>query len=289
MVRQELDRTEEVVTTDQREVTLKAETGGARVVQLRMGRPGPSLFMVPGTGGRVEGFAPLAMLLETSMPVYAIEARGIDGVTEPDSNIDQVVDHYLSRIATVQAEGPYFLLGHSYGGMVAFELAQRLLTTNRRVACLIFLDTVMPKRHWPRRVYLSELGKRLYGHVIRFKNSSVKSNFNYYSRRVRLRMRGLHNIPADMKIGRDSARMLLANEMVQREWEPRFYPDKLTLFWSSDMQGLAHVWDNRAQELEIHSALGAHISLIEHPNVASLAADISECLARASRAMLQPS
>jgi thioesterase domain-containing protein len=288
MVCQELDRTGKVVAAGQREATFKVEAGAARVVQLRGGCPGPSLIMVPGTGGRVEGFAPLATLLETSMSVFAIEARGLDGATEPDSDIEHLVDHYLSRIATVQADGPYFLLGHSYGGMVAFEMAQRLLAMNERIACLIFLDTVMPKRYWPRRIYLNELGRRLCGHLIRLKGSSLQSNFNYYFRRVRLRIRGLHNIPADMKIGHDSARMLLANEMVQRKWDPGFYPDKLTLFWSTDMQGLARVWDNRARELEIHSALGGHTNLIEHPNVRSLAADISECLARASRTMLQP-
>ena len=36
-----------------------------------------------------------------------------------------------------QPNGPYFLLGHSFGGMVVFETAQRLLAMGERIACLI--------------------------------------------------------------------------------------------------------------------------------------------------------
>ena len=79
------------------------------------------------------------------MPVYAIEARGVDNSSEADSDIDEMIEHYLDRIATVQREGPYFFLGHSFGGMAAFEMAQRLIAANEKVACLIVLDTLPPR------------------------------------------------------------------------------------------------------------------------------------------------
>ena len=48
----------------------------ARMIELRPGPPGPCIFLVPGLGGRVEGFSELATLLDTEMPLFAIEARG---------------------------------------------------------------------------------------------------------------------------------------------------------------------------------------------------------------------
>jgi hypothetical protein len=48
----------------------------ARMIELKPGRPGPCIFLVPGLGGRVEGFSELATLLDTEMPLFAIEARG---------------------------------------------------------------------------------------------------------------------------------------------------------------------------------------------------------------------
>jgi thioesterase domain-containing protein len=258
-------------------------TGNARVVQMKVGRPGPCLFLVPGTGGRVEGFENFATLLHTPMPVFAIEARGVDGSGEPDSNIEQLVSHYLSRVRALQATGPYFLLGHSFGGMVAFEMAQRLIEAKESVGCLILLDTVIPKRFWPLKFLLANLGTRVHGHFMRIMTISIRQSLTYYSRRILLRVYGLHQIPQHLKIGPDSARMLIANEMLGKKWDPKFYPDELTLFCSYDMKMLASIWRVRVRHLEFHSAAGGHLSLIEAPNVVSLANDVSACLIRAQQ------
>src|SRR5450631_4608648 len=117
-------------------VVSRSEKGGVRIVQLKPGQHGPCVFFVPGTGGRVEGFANLALLLQTPMPVYAIEARGVDASSEPDDDIGELVDHYSQQMKKLQPIGPYFLLGHSFGGMVVYEMAQRLIETGTQVACL---------------------------------------------------------------------------------------------------------------------------------------------------------
>ena len=44
------------------------------MVELKSGEPGPSLFLVPGLGGRVDGFEMFGALLETPMPVIAMAA-----------------------------------------------------------------------------------------------------------------------------------------------------------------------------------------------------------------------
>ena len=44
------------------EAAMNRELGNARVVKLKSGRPGPCLFLVPGIGGRIEGFGNLAEL-----------------------------------------------------------------------------------------------------------------------------------------------------------------------------------------------------------------------------------
>src|ERR1700722_6756976 len=76
------------------------------------------------------------------MPVFAIEAGGVDGNGEPDNDIETLAQHYIGRIWSLQPNGPYFLLGHSFGRMVVSEMAQRLLAIGERIACLILLDTL---------------------------------------------------------------------------------------------------------------------------------------------------
>jgi len=255
--------------------------GDARIVQLKSGHPGPCFFLVPGTGGRIEGFATLAALLQTSMPVFAIEARGVSGSSEPDNNIDELVNHYIQRIRDIQPQGPYFLLGHSFGGMVVFEIAQNLMAHKEHVACLILLDTVTPKKDWPLSFYMANIWTRVRSHFQRISHNTLRNSVTYYSRRLILRRYGLHGIPTDLKMGTDVARMLLANEMLGKKWKPKFYPGKMTLFCAPETKRLASVWSNRVAELDNHFSAGGHVNLIEQPYVSSLAADISTCLRHA--------
>jgi thioesterase domain-containing protein len=259
----------------------RSEKGTVRIVPLKPGQHGPCVFFVPGTGGRVEGFANLAMLLQTPMPVYAIEARGVETSSKPDDDIGELVDHYLRQMKKLQPIGPYFLLGHSFGGMVVYELAQRLIETGASVACLILLDTFTPKKYWPTSFRVAHQWTRIRGHIARVTSIPFKDSVAYYSRRLISRWYGLHQIPEDLRFGRDAARMLLANEMLLKTWRPDFYAGKLTVFSSSDTKDLSSIWRHLVGELDHRQAAGGHINLVEPPFVTSLARDISLCLATA--------
>jgi thioesterase domain-containing protein len=257
--------------------------GNARIVPLKLGRPGPCLFLVPGTGGQTDGFANLAASLHIDMPVFAIEARGIDESSDPDTSVQEMARHYLTRVKTVQAAGPFFLGGHSFGGLVALEMALCLIEAKERVGCLILLDCVVPTRCWPLRFYLSNLIRvRARRHIIRISTHPVTENLKYYFRRLLFRMYG-SRMPGDLKIGNNVARVMIGSEIARKRYNPSFYPDKLTLFCSSEWEseGYERLWHNRVRELEVHSAAGNHMSIIYPPNVSSLAAEISVCLMKA--------
>jgi thioesterase domain-containing protein len=55
---------------------------------------------------------------------------------------------YAAQIRTVQPTGPYHLLGWSFGGIVAHEIAVQLQTAGQRVGCVIILDAY-PSRAQP--------------------------------------------------------------------------------------------------------------------------------------------
>ena len=48
--------------------------------------------------------------------------------------------HYIEALQTVQPQGPYQLGSHSFGGLVAFEMAQQLQKQGHEVALLAILD-----------------------------------------------------------------------------------------------------------------------------------------------------
>ncbi|MET9230144.1 amino acid adenylation domain-containing protein [Lentzea sp. NPDC003310] len=71
-------------------------------------------------------------------PVHALQSRAL---TEPwTGTMDEMVKDYVAEIRAVQPEGPYHLLGWSFGGQVAHAIATRLQAENAEVAFLALLD-----------------------------------------------------------------------------------------------------------------------------------------------------
>ena len=108
------------------------------------------LFAVPGLGGEVVVFDPLARLLGSDQPFYGLQPRGLDGRQPPFTRVEEMAEHYLAEVRAVQPRGPYFLMGVCMGGLVAFEIAQRLQAAGEQVAFLALLDVRPPARP-PRR------------------------------------------------------------------------------------------------------------------------------------------
>ena len=61
----------------------------------------------------------------------------------PTTRLEDTAAGYLLEMR-IQPSGPYFLAGHSYGGMLAFEIAQQLTKSGQAVAFLGLLDTFAP-------------------------------------------------------------------------------------------------------------------------------------------------
>jgi len=82
----------------------------------------------------------LARVLGAEQPFYVLHPHGLDGRPVPAS-IEALASEHLATVRTVQPHGPYLLGGHCNGGLIAFEMAQRLTAQGERVEFLALLDT----------------------------------------------------------------------------------------------------------------------------------------------------
>ncbi len=111
----------------------------------------PPLFCVPGSGGNVLYFQALATALGADQPLYGLQPRGLDGITEPFADFRELALEQVEAIKAVQPRGPYFIAGHSVGGCVALENARVLEEGDDQVGLLIMLDFPAPiggERSW---------------------------------------------------------------------------------------------------------------------------------------------
>jgi thioesterase domain-containing protein len=116
---------------------------------------GPPLFCIAGGGGYAFNFLSLAQALDPRQPVYALHAHGLESRARADWTVAGHARRHLATIRRIQSTGPYFLLGFSFGGLVAYEMAQQLLADGADVAQLAIIDTPLPAlefaRHGRRR------------------------------------------------------------------------------------------------------------------------------------------
>uniref|UniRef100_A0AAU3H0S3 Non-ribosomal peptide synthase/polyketide synthase n=1 Tax=Streptomyces sp. NBC_01401 TaxID=2903854 RepID=A0AAU3H0S3_9ACTN len=122
----------------------------------REGRQGTTDVLVPmrASGGRPPLFCAhtvlglgweygwLADAAPREQPLYALRPRGMDtGAEELPESLARMAADYVTQIRAVQPEGPYHLLGWSFGGNVVQEMAAQLQDEGEEVAALILLDS----------------------------------------------------------------------------------------------------------------------------------------------------
>jgi aspartate racemase len=111
------------------------------LVPIQPGGSRPPFFCVHGVGGNVVGFRELARLMSPQYPFYGFQAQGLDGTRSPFAQIEDMAAHYIREMRGVQPEGPFFLGGYSFGGLVAYEMARQLYEGGEEVGLLALLDT----------------------------------------------------------------------------------------------------------------------------------------------------
>jgi len=89
-------------------------------------------------------YYPLASHLGKDQPVYALQARGLDGNIVKGQTLQEIASAYLSEIQTLQPEGPYVLGGFCFGGLVALEAAQQLQAAGQKVSLVVMIQTTHP-------------------------------------------------------------------------------------------------------------------------------------------------
>lgn len=100
----------------------------------------PPLFCIHPYGGHVVGYYPLAHLFGPEQSVYGIESQGLDNDAPPYTDLVAMAANYVEIIREIQPQGPYYLLGHSMGGNIAWEMACQLQLQGQTVGLLALFD-----------------------------------------------------------------------------------------------------------------------------------------------------
>ncbi len=248
----------------------------------------PPLFLCEGMGI----YYPLIRRLGLEQPVYSL----VTEIAQDYPRVEDLAASYVAEVRTIQPAGPYFLGGLSFGGIVAYEMAQQLLASGQEIALLVLFDTPTP---WASRI--KPLPRRLAGHLgnlLRFGPQYVRKKLahrvRHFQQNLRRRLPAREE-PASQILGdEDRLRQLLGGTAAR--YDLRDYPGRITLVSLAHRDGsgdslfdpaLVDIdpqlgWGRiAAGGVEVHEVPGEHVSMFREPHVAFVAEKLAACLEKA--------
>lgn len=252
-------------------------TGISPVVSLRPRGSGNPLFMIPGMFGDIMELRALTNYIASDRPLYGFRARGLSPGETPHTSVEDMARDYLQHLRALQPSGPYSLLGYSFGGLVAFEMACMLSDANENVEFLGLIDTDVHDRclNWPDRLLFLAMRPLRYARIIA--REPIVQIPDLFRRYVRTRTFGaLSRQRNDDVISPLLRRVAQLNRRALSAYRPRPYGGPMTVFRASER------WPRFCDPLpvwkRIHTGAfsvceiqGGHTDLVQEPHVSSLA------------------
>ena len=257
-----------------------ARSGGSPLVLLKPGVEDPPLFILHGLGGLVGELSPLGRSIPGRHPVYAVEARGLDGAEDPFDTVEDMARHYLSAMRERQPHGPYLLVGYSFGGLVALEIAQLLMQAGELPALVVCLDTYIHPQYWPLATRLGVRRRRVANRLSTLARLPLSEIAAYIGRRATRgsvagrsgsadRGRGdapSRWFPVDPALPMQVQRVHRSSLAALARHRPRYYPGTVVFFNPrlnlNYPRNPTRMWRSLAEVFEVEEVAGDHRTMV---------------------------
>ena len=260
----------------------------------------PPLFMIHPLGGEVLCYRNLSIHLGLEQPMYGLQPQEIDKNQPPLVRVEDMASQYLQEMQTIQPQGPYFLGGYSFGGIVAYEIAQQLRSQGQEVAFLALLDTCRPG-YRQRLSFLQRISLHI-NYIVQRGPKYFYKKARGWSKQAKYQIEKVYKsyfqnfsqiIKTISKPSKTNKYLDISNTNTQalNNYVFQPYSGKATLLRTRDenrTESIGVKYDPQfgwgeiiTGELDIKYIPGSHLSLLDEPNVKLLAKQIKICIEKA--------
>jgi thioesterase domain-containing protein len=268
------------------------------LVPIRSEGTKPPFFFMHHLDGGVLDYRELANRLDTDHSIYGIQTKIHEGVPLDYINIKEAAKYYSEVIKSVAGNGPYLLGGHSFGGIVAIEVARQLLSQGEGAALVAVIDTRAPGTHLlPKRkikmYYLRVYWERIKFHTARLFSMKGIKRWRYFLLksnvvlgRMKKKWKRLYKRLKKPKSARTTYHQddfKITKLLSESGFISDGYPGKVTLFKASISlpiyEQADYGWGKYAHGgVEVHEVRGEHGNLLKEPYAIELAEKLNQCI-----------
>ena len=255
----------------------------------------PAVLLIPGLDGMVSQVSRLARSMAYEGQIFGLEARGVDGQSNPLESVEELARYHYDAVRRRRPAGPYIIIGYSFGGVVALELAHDFREAGEAISLLAVIDGYPSRRCWPPGARFGIEMRKLWRDlksILRLLASLVVGGRGGGLSRSMARVRGHAGQRTDIGFYPDPElpeaiqKVFFASDRALSKYRPRRFPGPI-LFYSSQRPGIlprypGPVWSPLGEELLTDSVTGDHLSIFE-AGLPELAAKLSLRLAEAVR------
>lgn len=249
------------------------------IVTLRPGVDDLPVFFIHPIDGNVLCYKALSEKLVIKGPIYGIQACSNHAL----KSVEELAKYYLALILKVQTDGPYRIVGASFGGLIAFEVSKLLESSNRKVALLGMIDIPRPGLLTPRssneEVNMVETMLELLSNKQAFGVEQLSLQEKTALLAEGLRLGGL-----SLSQQREMYQLVKKHWTAAQAYNPKPYRGQILFYEARDkcsrMKDISFgsSWKDLCHKIEIHMIPGDHYSILTQPHVSQLADLLSEAL-----------
>ena len=265
------------------------------LVLLKSGHTKPPLFCIHALGGTLFGYYDLVRRLGEDRPIYGLQSQGIDGTQPPLERVEDMASYFIQSIQTIQPHGPYCLLGYSFGGLVAFEIARQLAALGERVEFLGLVDIrspivskdTMSVKRWL-MFQISKLQKLPSKERVRYLIEKVTHRVSIKTRSYAEEYKNMmaKKLSAFEMFRPELLNILESNLQAATNYSPQVYQGRATLFWCEYQSLYIEKYPDLGWGKFIDGGVdtvfvsGEHLSLLAEPHVQGFAQSLKLVLDR---------
>jgi len=210
------------------------------------------LFIIHGDNGNYiisEHFGP-------DQPVFGFFHPGSEGEEIGFKSVNYMARVYLERLRLVYPEGPVYLIGFSFGGLLAYEMAVQLQLSGRNVPFLVIIDSICPSAHeavkWHKSIY-KIVRKNILGPLRRKIERGIKSliceSYIFFKKPIPIERRNFYMVNKYLTLG--------------KRYRPTVFNGNILLFRTTENPSSYKYigWETLVSEIKMFEIEGRHLEI----------------------------